>query len=105
MLQSRNPVLAANLAQGYVEELNRVVTDNTTSAARRERVFLEGRVKDVKQNLDDSASKLSQFSTKSGAIDMPSQTKSMVDEGLKLQAELIDGRSQVGGITADLFGG
>jgi uncharacterized protein involved in exopolysaccharide biosynthesis len=90
-----NPVLASNMARGYVEELNRVVTDDTTSAARRERIFLEGRVKDVKQQLDDSARELSQFATKSGTIDMPSQAKSMVDEGLKIQAELIDGRSQV----------
>ncbi len=91
----RNPVIAAKMAQGYAEELNRVVAGNTTSAARRERIFLEERVKDIKQQLDDSAKQLSQFSTKSGAIDMPSQTKSMVDEGLRLQAELIDGRSQL----------
>lgn len=90
-----NPVLASNMARGYVEELNRVVTDDTTSAARQERIFLEGRVKDIKQQLDDSARELSQFSTKSGTIDMPSQARSMVDEGLKIQAELIDGRSQV----------
>lgn len=92
---SRSPVLASTLARGYVEELNRVVTENSTSAAHRERVFLEGRVEDIKQKLDESAAKLSQFSTKSGAIDVPSQTRSMVDEGLKLQAELIDGRSQL----------
>ncbi len=90
-----NPVFASNIAQGYVEELNRVVTDSTTSAARRERIFLEGRVNDVKQKLDESAKELSRFSAKSGAIDMPSQTRSMVDEGLRLQAELIDGRSQL----------
>ncbi len=90
-----DPVTASNIAQGYVEELNRVLTDNSTSAARRERIFLEARVKEVKQSLDDSAQKLSQFSTNSGAIDMPSQTKSMLDEGLRLQAELIDGRSQL----------
>jgi uncharacterized protein involved in exopolysaccharide biosynthesis len=92
---ARNPVLASNIARGYVDELNRVVTDNSTSAARRERIFLEERVTDVKQKLDDSAKALSEFSTKSGAIDMPSQTKSMVDERLRLQAELIDGRSQL----------
>ena len=91
----RDPVLAAKIARGYAEELNRVVADNTMSSARRERIFLEERVKDIKQQLDDSARQLSQFSTKSGAIDMPSQTKSMVDEGLRLQAELIDGRSQL----------
>jgi capsule polysaccharide export protein KpsE/RkpR len=90
-----NPVTASRIAGGYVEELNRVVTDNATSAARRERIFLEERVKEVKQNLDDSAKQLSQFSTKSGAIDISSQTRSMVEEGLRLQAELIDGRSQL----------
>jgi len=90
-----NPVLAANMARGYVDELDRVVTDDSTSAARRERIFLEERVKDVKQQLDDSAKQLSQFSTKSGAIDISTQTKSMVDEGFRLQAELIDGRSQL----------
>jgi len=90
-----NPVTASRIAGGYVEQLNRVVTDNATSAARRERIFLEERVKEVKQNLDDSAKQLSQFSTKSGAIDISSQTKSMVEEGLRLQAELIDGRSQL----------
>jgi len=91
----RNPALAANIARGYVEELNRVVAENSTSAARRERIFLEERVKDIKQQLDDSAQQLSQFSTKSGAIDVSSQTRSMIDEGLKLQGELIDGRSQL----------
>ncbi len=90
------------MARAYVDGLNRVVTDNSTSAARRERIFLEGRVKDVKQKLDESAKELSQFSTKSGAIDMPSQTKSMVDEGLRLQAELIDGRSQLAALRQTL---
>ena len=90
---AENPVFAANVARDYVDELNRVVSDNTTSAARRERIFLEGRVKDTKQQLDESAKELSQFSAKSGTIDVSSQAKSMVDEGLKLQAELIDGRS------------
>ena len=90
-----NPVLASSIAQGYVIELNRVVTDNSTSSARRERIFLEGRVKDVKQELDDSSKELSQFSTKSGAIDIVSQEKSMVEAGLRLQGELAGGRSQL----------
>jgi uncharacterized protein involved in exopolysaccharide biosynthesis len=97
-----NPVLASNIAQGYVEELNRVMTDDSTSAARRERIFLEGRVKDVKEKLDESAKELSQFSTKSGAIDVPSQTKSIVDQGLRLQAQLSDGRSELAALRQTL---
>lgn len=94
----RNPELAANIARGYVGELNRVLTENSTSAARRERIFLEGRVKEVKEQLDESSKALSQFSTKSGAIDMPAQARSMVDAGLRLQTELIAGRSQLAGL-------
>ena len=90
-----SPQLAAKLANGYVDELNRVVTDDSTSSARRERIFLEGRVKDVKRDLDDASKALSQFSTKSKAIDISSQAKSMVDAQMRLEAELIDGRSQL----------
>lgn len=91
----KDPVLAANIAQGYVAELNRVLTEASNSSARRERIFLEGRVKDVKQQLDETSKALSQFSTRSGAIDIPNQARSMVDAGLRLQTELISGRSQL----------
>lgn len=90
-----DPVLASKLAQGYVTELNAVMSNDSTSAARRERIFLEERLKEVKQNLDVSAKALSEFSSKSGAIDIPNQARSMMDAGLRLQTELIDGRSQL----------
>ena len=93
-----DPVLAANVARGYVTELNRVLTDDSTSSARRERIFLEGRLKDIKQELDESSKALSQFSSKSGTVDMPTQAKSMVDAALKLQTDLISGRSQLAGL-------
>jgi len=93
-----DPVLAANVARGAVTELNRVLTDDSTSSARRERIFLEGRLKDIKQELDNSSKALSQFSSKSGAIDMPTQAKSMIDAGLRLQGDLISGRSQLAGL-------
>jgi capsule polysaccharide export protein KpsE/RkpR len=91
-------MLASNMAQAYVEELDRVVTSNSTSAARRERIFLEERLKEIKQDLDNSARALSQFSTKSRTIDMPSQAKAMVDTGLKLQDELATARSDLAGL-------
>jgi capsule polysaccharide export protein KpsE/RkpR len=95
IVSSDDRTLAAELAQGYVEELNRVMTEDSTSAARRERVFLEERVKEVKQDLDESAKALSQFSAKTKAIDVASQAKSMMDAEAKLEGELIDGRSQL----------
>ena len=36
------------MAQAYVEELNRTLAEVSTSSARRERIFLEGRLQAVK---------------------------------------------------------
>ena len=91
----KSPDFASKLAHGYVTELNRIVTEDSTSAARRERMFLEDRLKVVKQDLDDSSRALSQFSTKNQAIDIPNQAKSMVDAGLRLQELLAEGRGQL----------
>jgi capsule polysaccharide export protein KpsE/RkpR len=93
-----SPLLASNIAQGYVAELDRVVNNNSTSAARRERIFLEERLKEIKQDLDDSAKALSQFSTKSRTIDIPSQGKAMVDSGLRLQDQMVAARSDLAGL-------
>jgi len=94
-VKADSPVLASNIAQGYVAELDRVVNNNSTSAARRERIFLEERLKGIKQDLDDSGKTLSQFSTKNRTIAMPSQAMAMVDAGLRMQAELVTARSEL----------
>jgi len=93
-----NPILASSIAQGYVTELDRVVNNNSTSAARRERIFLEDRLKEIKLDLDNSAEALSQFSAKSRTIDIPSQGREMVDSGLRLQDELVAAHAELAGL-------
>ncbi|MDQ2833590.1 MAG: Wzz/FepE/Etk N-terminal domain-containing protein [Acidobacteriota bacterium] len=94
-VEDRDPTLAADLAQGYVAALNRIVTENSTSSARRERIFLEARVQEVNQDLDTAAKALSLFSAKNHTLDVPSQARAMVDAGLKLQMQLAGARSEV----------
>ena len=94
-VKANDPVLAAKIAQGYVEELDNAVTYNSTSAARRERIFLEARLKTIKQDLDDSAIALSQFSTKNRSFDIPSQGKAMVETEGKLQEQMVAARSEL----------
>ena len=80
---------ARNLAQGYLDELNQLVMQTNTSAAHRERVFIEQRLHTVQEDLEDAELKLSQFSSDSNAIDIKEQTRAMVDAGARVQAELI----------------
>jgi len=97
-VRAKSAVFASRIAQGYVDELDHLVALDSTSAARRERIFLEGRLKEVKQDLDESAIALSQFSTKTMAIDVVNQGKGMMEASLKLQAELAAARSEEAGL-------
>src|SRR6266436_7963685 len=69
----RDPKLAAGIAQAYVEELNQLVAELSTSAAHRERIFLEERLRSVKQDLDDASQKFSQFESANKTIDIKEQ--------------------------------
>ncbi|MBZ5701432.1 MAG: lipopolysaccharide biosynthesis protein [Acidobacteriia bacterium] len=89
---------SAALAQAYVEELDRLVAELSTSAARRERVFLEERLKAVKLDLDRAAQEFSQFASRSGAIDIKEQGRAMVDAAATLQGQLIAAQSELSGL-------
>jgi uncharacterized protein involved in exopolysaccharide biosynthesis len=80
---------ARELAQGYLDELNQLVTRTNTSAAHRERVFIEQRLHSVQADLEDAEMNLSRFSSNNTAIDIKEQTRAMVDAGARVQAELI----------------
>jgi uncharacterized protein involved in exopolysaccharide biosynthesis len=94
----RSPQRAAAMADAYVEELNRLVADLSTSSARRERIFLEGRLQDVTQDLEAAEKSFSQFASKNTAIDVPSQAKAMVEAAGTLQGQLIAAQSELEGL-------
>jgi uncharacterized protein involved in exopolysaccharide biosynthesis len=93
-----DPKRAAGIAQAYVGELDRLVAQVSTSSARRERVFLEGRLEKVKGDLDLAAKNFSQFASKNSAIDIPAQGKAMVEAAAVLQGQLIAAQSELSGL-------
>jgi capsule polysaccharide export protein KpsE/RkpR len=97
-VSDRDPKRAAAMAQAYVEELDRLVAELSTSAAHRERVFLEERLQSVKQELDQAARDLSQFESKNATLDIKEQGKSMVDAGAILMGQWIAAESELKGL-------
>ncbi|MGB7592776.1 MAG: lipopolysaccharide biosynthesis protein [Terriglobia bacterium] len=93
-----SPQRAAAMVQAYVEELNRTVAEVSTSSARRERIFLEGRLQAVKQDLEAAEIEFSQFSSKNTAIDIKEQGKAMVGAAATLQGQYIAARSELEGL-------
>jgi len=94
----RSPQRAAAMGQAYVEELNRLVAELSTSSARRERIFLEGRLQAVSQDLETAEKDFSQFASKNTAIDVKEQGKAMVEAAAMLQGQLIAAQSQYEGL-------
>lgn len=84
-----NRVRARDLAQAYLDELNKLVLQTNTSSAHRERVFIEERLHSVQADLEHAQIELSEFASKNSTVDVTAQTKAMVDAGARVQAELL----------------
>jgi uncharacterized protein involved in exopolysaccharide biosynthesis len=89
---------AQQMATAYVEALNSLLAQVSTSSARRERIFLEQRLKGAKEGLDAAAQEFSAYASKTGALDVPSQTKAMVEGEATLQGQLTAAESELQGL-------
>ncbi len=94
----RDPKRAAAIASAYVEELNTLIAQVSTSSARRERIFLDDRLSAVKLDLEVAEKDFSQFASTKGAIDIPAQGKAMVEAAATLEGQLIAARSELEGL-------
>jgi capsule polysaccharide export protein KpsE/RkpR len=97
-VSDRDPHRAQAMAQAYVDALNGLVAQVSTSSARRERIFIQGRLQTVKQNLDSALQQFSAYASKYGTLDVPSQTKAMVESEAGLEGQLIAAESELDGL-------
>jgi len=93
-----DPQRAAAMASAYVDQLNSLVSELSTSSAHRERVFLEERLKVAKQDLDNATNQLAQFSSKNNTLDIQQEGKAMLDAAGAIAGEMIAAQSQLEGL-------
>jgi len=96
----RDPNRARDIAEAYVEELDKLVNSLSPSSARREREFLEPRLKSIKTDLDASSVALSQFSSHNATLNPQSQGQALFESATRLQGELITAQSEMSGLKA-----
>jgi capsule polysaccharide export protein KpsE/RkpR len=90
-----SPQRAQGMAKAYIDQLNRLVSDLSTSSARRERIFLEGRLAQVDQDLKIAEKEFSQFASKNRTIDIKEQGRVMVEAVATLQGRLMVAQSDL----------
>jgi uncharacterized protein involved in exopolysaccharide biosynthesis len=93
-----SPERAEGMAKAYVDQLNRLVSELSTSSARRERIFLEGRLAQVNQDLEAAEKEFSQFSSKNSTLDIKEQGRAMLEAAATLQGRLMLAQSELQGL-------
>jgi uncharacterized protein involved in exopolysaccharide biosynthesis len=99
-VMDRDRYRARDLGEAYVEELNKLINTVSTSSARRERTFLEERLKSLKSDLDVTSIKLSRFSSRNATLNPQSQGQALFASATSLQMELAKAQSELSGLKA-----
>lgn len=86
---------AADIATTYAEELNRRSSELNVGAAHRERLFIEGRLREVGAELAAAELSLSQFSSSNVTFDISEQAKAMLNSTGAVQGQLIAAESDL----------
>ncbi len=97
-VRDRDRRRAQLLCAAYIEELIRLSTQLSTSAARREREFLEQRLVIARREVDEATTQFGQFSSRSGLLDIPAQSKAMVEALAALQGKLVASEAELQGL-------
>ena len=97
-VMDKDPNRAAAIGKEYVEALNRMVITLNTSSAHKERVFLEERLDQVQQGLEEAEKDFSQFASKNTAIDVKEQGRAMIGATAELEGQLIAAQTELEGL-------
>jgi uncharacterized protein involved in exopolysaccharide biosynthesis len=97
-VQDRDRHRAAQIAQAYADELDRLNSELNMTAAHRERQFLEDRLAEVKKQLSDSAQRLADFSSKNTMLSVDIQAKAMVEAAANLQGQIAAREASLAGM-------
>lgn len=87
-VEDRDPVVAAEMVNSFVERLDRVNRDISTSRARQNRVFIHDRLAQVATELDSARSAFEAFQMTNKTIDFTQQIRLAVDQAIELKIKL-----------------
>jgi uncharacterized protein involved in exopolysaccharide biosynthesis len=87
-VDDRNPQRAADLANGYVEELEKLTKILNVTEAGKRRLFFEREVKMANDDLADAEVALKQTQEKTGLILLDSQSRAMMESVTSLRATI-----------------
>ena len=89
---------AAALANAYAAELDRIAAEVTSSAGRREREYFEAQLLAARQQLEAATRELSDFAGTHAALDVPEQSRALMESAAAIEGQLVAARSELKGL-------
>jgi uncharacterized protein involved in exopolysaccharide biosynthesis len=88
--EDKDPTVAADVVNAFVEELDRVNRDIALERVRQNRNFIEERLAQVKQELAFARKEFEDFQLENRAVDFDEQTRLAVGQAVKLKITLAE---------------
>lgn len=88
-VQDTDPQRVAQMANFYVEHLERLVSEYSTSEAGRQRRFITEQLARSKKELTESEEELRRFQERNRAMVLQEQTRGAIDAAARLKGEII----------------
>jgi tyrosine-protein kinase Etk/Wzc len=86
--EARNPERAAELANGYVDELKKLTQHLAITEASQRRLFFEQQLLQAKDSLADAEEALKQTEQKTGVIELTGQAHVLIESAASLRAQI-----------------
>jgi len=94
--EDTDPLLAADVANSYIEELNRVNTENLVSKAKAMRQFIEERLGETINDLSKAEEDIKAFQLTHNAVALDEQIKASINTIAELRGQLILAEIELG---------
>ncbi len=88
-VELHHPELAAQVANAYVAELDRVNREKSVSKAKNSRAYIEEQLQITEANLKKAATELAQYQSQFKALDLQEQTKVAIEKAGELKGTII----------------
>lgn len=94
-VEDTDPTLAADMANFYVEELDRLVARYSTGEAAQRRLFLTEQLARARADLDAAQEALRRFQERHRAVALQEQTRGVIEAAARLKGEIMAAEVQL----------
>ena len=90
-----DPKVAAQIANSYLEQLDRMISQLGTSEGARQRAFMTKQLAQAKTDLEASEEELRRFQERNRAISLQDQTRGVIEVAARLKGEVMAAEVQL----------